>query len=411
MFTVRAERRSADDMLLVEIGKNNPRGVERYLAEGASIDGSALSGEEYPPIVYAAAVGSASMVDFLLERGADVDVGVWRDCSAAKNSRGIHMAVGSDCGGLDALRALLKAGANVNARDGKGRTALVMACSVDKDARMVRELLAAGADVNLRDVDGRVPLHYAAYTGNVEMVDMLLSEPSLSTLNLVTEDGKTPITVAVEFDHPVVLARLVAAGANQPAALRLGERYQCPFKSAVVAHKEDLVRVLLTRRGMEAVGGAAAVVPGALTCVVKRGAAKILSLVLAAEGEERRAVWANHRAIMGLPLLFLAASYSILANVKVLLAAGAIETHTDPNGYTAFANIGALVRNGDPDPKEEAAIGRELQRGPAYRAQSLLWPLGETETAAAADGRAAAPLGVRIYRRTNPKFSFRAIDR
>lgn len=415
MFTIRAERRSADDMLLVEIGNNNPRGVERYLAEGASINGSVQSGEAYPPVVYAAAVGSPRMIEFLLEKGADVDVAVWRDGDFPKHSRAIHVAIGADTpGAVDALRALLKAGANVDAKNVNGCTALMMACRVTRDApqcvTMARELLAAGADVNLKDADDRVALHYAAYSGNVELIDMLLSEPSLSTLNHITEDGKTPLLVATEFNHPIVLARLVAAGASQSAALRLSD-YQCPFKSSVVAQKEDLVRVLVTSRGMEAVGGGAAVIPGALACVTMRGAAKVLSLVLAADGEQRQAAWANHRAIMDIPVLSLAAGYGILKNVKTLLAAGALETNIGPDGSMARHVVGTLARHGR-NAKEEAAIKRELQRGPAYRARSRLWP-SETETADAdADGgRADAPLGVRIYRRTDPKFSFRTIER
>lgn len=418
MFTARAERRSADDMLLVEVGNDNPRGVERYLAEGASINGSAQSGEVYPPVVYAAAVGSARMIEFLLEKGADADVGMWRDDGGfPRNSRATHVAISSGYrGALGALRALLRAGANVNTKNGDGCTALMMACRVNKDAAqrvsMARELLEAGADVNLQDADGRVALHYAAYTGPVELVDMLLSEPPLplSTLNHVTQDGKTPLTVAVEFNHPAILARLVAAGASQPAALMRLSDYQCPFKSSVVAKREDLVKVLVTSRGMEAVGGGAAVIPGTLACVTMRGAARVLSLVLASEGEVRRAVWANHRRVLGMPLISLAAGYGIFPNVKVLLAAGAIETNTDTAGYTASETIGSLAQNGGGlDPKEGAAIRRELGRGPAYRARSLLWP-SETETAAGSGG-AAAPLGVRIYRRTIPKFSFRAIER
>lgn len=413
MFGLRTQRRSADDLLLVEIGKNDTRGVERYLAEGASINGSAQSGETYPPVVYAAAVGSARMIGFLLEKGADVDVGVWRDGEFPRNSRAIHVAIGAiSNGALDSLRALLRGGANADARNGNGCTALMMACRVDRDAAqcvsMARELLAVGADVNLKDADGRSALHYAAYSGNVELMDMLLSEPSLSTLNSITRDGKTPMVVATEFQHPAALARLVSAGASQSAARGLSQ-YQCPFQSAVVAKDVDLVRVFVTRRGLEAVGGAASVIPKALACVRLRGAATVLRLVLAAEGEERQAVWANHSLVpQAGPMLSLAAGFGILSNVKAFLAAGALETSVDASGRNASNVVGGLAQDGGAAPREEAAIHRELKRGPAYRARSFLWP---SDTATSGDGRAAAPLGVRIYRRTNPKFSFRTIQR
>ena len=419
MVTVGTNSRSADGRLMVEITNKSILGVERCLAEGASVNGSARSGEDYPPIVCAAAIGSTRMVELLVEKGASVNAGVWRDGGDfPKHSRAIHVVISTDSrASLDSLRVLLRAGANPDMKDVNGCTALMMACRVvERGARtcvgMARELLAAGADVNLQDKDGRVALHYAAFSGNVELIDTLLSEPSLSTLNHITQDGKTPLLVATEFNHPAALARLVAAGASQSAARELRD-YQCPFKSSVVAQREDLVRILVTSRGMEAVGGAPAVIPSALACVRMRGAAKVLGLVLGAEGqEERQAAWANHCAVLGVPMLSLAAGFGVLANVKVLLAAGALETTLNPAGGTPSDVVGNLMRPGDvKDPREEAAISRELQRGPAYRARSMLWPSETRE--AGGDGRAAAaaPLGVRIYRRTNPKFSFRTIQR
>lgn len=217
--------------------------------------------------------------------------------------------------------------------------------------------------------------------------------------------------VAVEFNHPVALARLIGAGASQSAALGL-TGYQCPFKSSVAAQKEDLVRVLVTGRGMEAVGGGACVIPSALACVARRGAAPVFRLVLAADGEKRQAMWANYCGVVDMPVLSFAAGYGILPNVKVLLAAGANETKIGPDGSTASGVVGTLVPQGGLPPrkqrKEEAAIRRELKRGPAYRARSLLWP---SDAATSSGDRAVAPLGVRIYRRTDPKFSFRTIER
>lgn len=397
--------RSLDDLLLAEVGNEKPRGVERCLAAGASINGSPQSGEEFPPIVYAAAVGSARMIEFLAKKGADLDGAVWRRCSFPKDSRAIHVAIGSgNAGTLGALRALLRAGANVDAKDAQGCTALMMACRVQKDAaarvEMARELLAAGADVNLRDGEGRVALSYATFSGHADLIRLLLSEPSLSTLNHATLDGKTPLLVAVEFNHVAAVSLLLSAGASQEGVLH-GDNYNCPFRGAVAKGNEDIVRLLATARGMDAVGGASQVLPGALARVTKPGASRIINLVLGAMGEEKRAALANCRVVANRPLLHLAAGYGALANVKVLLAAGAIETARDSQGLTARQVIGRyLPGEGGVDTRIRAAIARALAQGPAYRARSLAWPV---EEGGGAGGGAVAPLGVKIYRPTSPR--------
>ncbi|CAM9680132.1 unnamed protein product [Ectocarpus fasciculatus] len=390
--------RSADDLLLVEVQNGNKRGVERYLAAGASIDGSPHSGEEYPPVVFAAAVGSASMIKFLVDKGADMNSATWRPGAFPRGSRAIHVAVSSGyAGALDALRELIKAGADLNVTNSQGCTPLMMACRVDKEGaervELARELLKAGVDTTLLDADGRAALHYAAYSGNEALTQALLSQGSLSTLNLPTKDGKTPLVVAVEFVHCGVVSLLLAAGARQRDVAGATQRdlqegnYPCPFRHSAALGYENILRVLCSERGMDAVGGGAAVIPTSLACATRRGKARILRLVLAAEGQERQEHWARHRLVLGRPLVYLAAAYGVLANVKVLLAAGAVETDTDPDGYAASEVIGAQLTSGNNlDPLEAAAIGRELQRGPAYRARSWAWPAGEDAPAAGAAG-------------------------
>eukprot|EP00736_Rhodelphis_marinus_P003722 Rmarinus@m.7859 len=59
------------------------------------------------------------------------------------------------------MRQLLRAGACVNARDPRGRTALMLAASRGHRT-LVRTLLEGGADPNLLDVESQSALHYAA---------------------------------------------------------------------------------------------------------------------------------------------------------------------------------------------------------------------------------------------------------
>src|SRR6266545_5073612 len=77
-------------------------------------------------------------------------------------------------GSGESVKLLLKAGANVNARNGLGVTALIFGAM---DPVKVKLLVDAGADVNAVSKLGRTPLMIAAATpGSVESVRLLLAK-------------------------------------------------------------------------------------------------------------------------------------------------------------------------------------------------------------------------------------------
>lgn len=260
------------------------------------------------------------------------------------------------------------------------------------------------------DVDGRSALHYAAYVGNPDLIDMLLSKGPLSTLNLPTNDLKTPLMVAVEFDHAEAVSLLLSAGASQNDVQ--GAEAPCPLRVAVEERMEKVLRVLASERGLNAVSDVEAKMSDSLiTRATMRGASRILRLILLAEGEEKQQHWARHRLNLGVSLIHLAAGFGILANVKVLLAAGAHELERDPHGCCAHHNIGHLVEGGDPDPVEVAAIGRALQRGPTYRARSWAWPATADEKPSDRTRFAPVPLNVDSVRPGDPQLLGRLLRR
>ena len=63
------------------------------------------------------------------------------------------------------LKALIEAGADVNAQDSQGCTSLSFAAQ-EGNPMIVMELIKAGADVNLARHDGVTPLHMAAQNGH-----------------------------------------------------------------------------------------------------------------------------------------------------------------------------------------------------------------------------------------------------
>jgi ankyrin repeat protein len=92
------------------------------------------------------------------------------------------------------LRELLNKGAEVNARDHYGRTALHQAVTRGQKATVV-QLLRSGADITAKDNNGRTALHLAAGSAGLEVVVALLEEGA--DINARDNEGQTPLQLAV----------------------------------------------------------------------------------------------------------------------------------------------------------------------------------------------------------------------
>lgn len=91
---------------------------------------------------------------FLVEKGADVNSG-----DPETGETPLIAAVGSS---LDNVRFLLSRGADPNATDHSGRSALWRAVVMETNSGYITLLAEHGANVNAQDSDGRTPLMYAS---------------------------------------------------------------------------------------------------------------------------------------------------------------------------------------------------------------------------------------------------------
>ena len=98
-------------------------------------------------------------------------------------------------GDTEMLKAAITAGADVNARDGRGWTALMYA--VDNGyLLLVSQLLEAQADVNLRAPEGATALFMAAAHGHTEIIELLMKAGA--DVSVRDTKGTTPTDVARE---------------------------------------------------------------------------------------------------------------------------------------------------------------------------------------------------------------------
>lgn len=100
-------------------------------------------------------------------------------------------------GHLEAVRRLLRAGASPNVASRNPLSVMPLHSALAEQRKeMARVLVEAGADVGAAQGDGWTPLHYCAYSGDVETARYLIDHGAAG--DQVNRDGKLPADLADE---------------------------------------------------------------------------------------------------------------------------------------------------------------------------------------------------------------------
>jgi ankyrin repeat protein len=147
-------------------------------------------------------------------------------------------------GDRDAVRALLKQGADVSAAKGDGMTALHFAAERG-DAALTEMLVYAGANVGAVTRIGQyTPLHLASRAGSAAVVAALIKAGG-SVSARTTTSGVTPLHLAAASGSAAVVTVLLDHGAEADA--RESEWGQTPLMFAAADNRVEAIRVLLGR--------------------------------------------------------------------------------------------------------------------------------------------------------------------
>lgn len=151
------------------------------------------------------------------------------------------VADAAERGDIEAVRTLLRSGADANTAQPDGMTALHWAATRN-DLEIARTLLYAGATLRATTrLGGYTPLHLASRAGNTEAAALLLEAGA--DPNAMTTTGVTAMHFAADSDASGVVETLAAHGADVNARDAFAER--TPLMFAAVRGADASVRALI----------------------------------------------------------------------------------------------------------------------------------------------------------------------
>ena len=149
-------------------------------------------------------------------------------------------------GDRDAVKALLKQAADVNAAQGDGMTALHWA-SMNGDADLAQMLVVAGANVKATTRLGSyTPLYLASQQGHGKVIQTLIKAGA--DVKAGTPNGTTPLMVAAASGELEAVRVLVENGSDVNA--KDGVRLQTPLMYAAASNRATVI-TFLTSKGAD----------------------------------------------------------------------------------------------------------------------------------------------------------------
>jgi ankyrin repeat protein len=156
-------------------------------------------------LVDAAMQGNKDAVRLLLKQGADVN------SAQGDGMTALHWAVQK--GDVELVQTLLYAGANLKATTRIGAYTPLLIASKSGNASMVEVLAAAGADPNAATASGATALMLASQAGNAAAVKALLDR-GVDVNAKEKVKGETALTFAAAYGRADVIRALTARGAD-----------------------------------------------------------------------------------------------------------------------------------------------------------------------------------------------------
>lgn len=175
--------------LIDALGVHDIDAAEQLLKNGANVNARNRHGET----LLMTCVHSSIAVDMLIKYRADVSL------KDNDGNTALHYAV-SYWNNDYVIKALIDAGAPVDAMDDTGFTPLMMVSS-SNNYQIARLLLERGADHTLKDREGYTAIEIARQIGNSIADEILMDYPAICQESIA-------LTGAIEYSAPIIAERL-----------------------------------------------------------------------------------------------------------------------------------------------------------------------------------------------------------
>ena len=187
------------DNLIYAAQDNDTNRIDSIL-KSRIVNINARSYHGYTALMWASEYGNLEAAKLLIENGADVN---------AKDKYGDTALI--EAGHLEVVKLLIENGADVNAKNEDGKTALMRA-SREGHLEVVKYLIENGADVNAKSNNGWTALMRASYNGHLEVVKYLIENGA--DVNAKRDSGRTALMSASSEGNIEIVKLLIENGTD-----------------------------------------------------------------------------------------------------------------------------------------------------------------------------------------------------
>lgn len=220
--------------------------LDAYFSE-LMVDTRGETRQGFPPAV-ASEIFALHNVYTSRQAHTDTEANVWSDVPEMKRLELEQLgytftpdsfATAVENGSEAAVKVFLSCGADVNARDERDWTPLMIS-SFNGQQEMAVLLIRCGAKIQAEDRNGYTPLHWAAFNGYAEVVNLLLEKGA--QINARSQFGWTALMQSATRGHIQVVAKLLACGGSVNDTTQDG--WTALHKAAANGHGEIVLMLL-----------------------------------------------------------------------------------------------------------------------------------------------------------------------